>query len=141
MSEGAPPDTGGQQADAHGRSLGDAEALVEAEQAEVEGEQDAAAEVAHGPALGADPVAFVLVGDPDEDRVVDDERRAEAHARDEDEHDAELPVGPGDEEHRAGGDGAGPREAREEPGARLRSAMAPTKMRTIAETIVETVTV
>ena len=79
----------------------DAERVVQSHEHQVERQQQAAAEVAERPAARRDPVALVGRGDLAQDRVVDDEARAEAEVGDEEQHRAELPVVAGDEEHAA----------------------------------------
>ena len=54
--------------------------------------------------------------DPDQQRVVDDEGRPQAEVGDDEEQDAQLPVGAGHEEHRGRGDGAEPGEPGQHPG-------------------------
>ena len=114
--EAGPPQARHEQADPRRHDRVEAELLLEGQHREVDRQQESAAEVAQCPALGGDPVALVLVRDAVEDRVVDDQGRAEAEAGHDGQDDTELPVRPGDEEHEAGGEGTGPRESREEPG-------------------------
>ena len=59
---------------------------------QVERQQQAAAEVAQRPAARGDPVALVLGGDVDQDRVVADQRAAAQDAAEHDRDRAELPL-------------------------------------------------
>src|SRR6478735_5047102 len=113
--EPGPPHAGRQDADAGRHRPVEAELLVEDVECEVQREQGPAAQVAEGPALRGHTVALVLVGDPAEDRVVDDERGPETDAGDDDEETPQLPVRARDEEHEARSERARPREGGEEP--------------------------
>ena len=112
---------------------------MQRDQGQVQREQQAAAEVAQRPAADGDPVALVRSGDPAQDRVVDDQRRAQAQVGDDQQHARRAAswcrstkniarprprAGPGE-----AGRGAG-------RAAADRSAIAPTKTSTSADTMV-----
>ena len=74
-----------------GASVGEPERGRARDHPQVEGEEQAAAEVAHGEARGRDPVHLALGGDPRQERVVEGEGGCDAHVRD---HEGQEGVGP-----------------------------------------------
>ena len=140
--EGGPPQARRQQADPDRAALGQADPVVQRDQDQVERQQQAAAEVAQRPAAAGDPVALVRRGDPAQQRVVDDQRPAQAEVGEDQQQHAQLPAGAGDEEHAEAAAAPGPGEAaNSRVGRGDRSAIAPMTMSTSAETIVDTVSV
>ncbi len=104
--ETEPPEAGRSQADAGDQGFGQANAAGEEEHNQVEDQQQPAAQVAHRPAVGGNPVALVFAGDVGQVGVVKDHAGAEGQVGD-DEEDAPQPVqAGGDEEEQDGRHGA-----------------------------------
>ena len=144
--EAGPPEAGRQQADPRRQRLGRARGPSwKRSQGEVEREQDAAAEVAEAPSPREETRSRSSgAGDAAQERVVDDERGAEAEAGDDQQQRRRAASWcRATKNIRLAAQRRRPRRSRPGAGsaAGLRSAMAPTKMSTSAETIVATVTV
>ena len=90
--EAGPPQRRREQREPDRQLLVEADGVVAEEHHQVDAQQQPAAEVAQRPAARGDPVALVLGGDVDQDRVVADQRAAAEDAADHDRDRAELPV-------------------------------------------------
>jgi hypothetical protein len=119
--EPGPPHRRRDDADAHRGALRqrDGAALGHGEQHQVEGEQQPAAEVAEGPALGGDRVALVGGGDVGQEGGVHHVGRAVGHGREQEQPAAEQVTGAGHEpqQQRGGGADVGEQAEQEAPPA------------------------
>ena len=104
--EDGPPHSGGGETDANRHAFGDADFSGAHEQDEIEGEQDAPANVSVGVAFRRNGVAIGGRGDFGEQGVVNDFRRAEGDVGDEEQQAAEEVIRSSQEKHRHGGERA-----------------------------------
>ena len=109
--EPRPPDPGAEQREAHRELLAEADGVVSEVHAQVDRQQQAAAEVAEGPPARRGRVALVLGGDVDQDRVVGRQRAAGEDAAHHHRERGQLPLVALHEEQQHAEEGAGEREA------------------------------
>ena len=103
---GQPPQARRGQVQAHRQGVGNAQALAELEEDQVDQEQEPAAQVAHGPAVGGHPVLLLGAGDVRQVGVVEDQGRPEGQVGHDEEPASQPPQIALDEVHREGGQGA-----------------------------------